>query len=66
MNSVEQSVDLRSSENDLANQAVSVFRRPFCVLLHIKTKRTAVIPAQAGIQTSVFQKYLKITANLNC
>ena len=36
MNSVEQSVDLRSSENDLANPAISVFRRPFCVLLHIK------------------------------
>ena len=36
--SVEQSVDLRSSENDLANHALSVFRRPFCVFLRIKTK----------------------------
>ena len=35
------------------------------VLLRIKTEPTAVIPAQAGIQTSVFQKYLKITVNPN-
>ena len=31
----------------------------------MKTEPTAVIPAQAGIQTSVFQKYLKITVNPN-
>ena len=43
MNSVEQSVDLRSSENDLANHAIFVFRRPFCVLLRVKTKPVAVI-----------------------
>ena len=29
----------------------------------MKTEPTAVIPAQAGIQTSAFQKYLKITVN---
>jgi len=33
--------------------------------LRIKTKPTAIIPAQAGIQTSAFQKYLKISVNLN-
>ena len=31
----------------------------------MKTEPTAVIPAQAGIQTSAFQKYLKITVNPN-
>ena len=35
------------------------------VLLRIKTEPTAVIPAQAGIQTSIFQKYLKIAVNPN-
>nr|DAP70360.1 MAG TPA: hypothetical protein [Caudoviricetes sp.] len=33
--------------------------------MRMKTEPTAVIPAQAGIQTSAFQKYLKITANPN-
>ena len=31
----------------------------------MKTEPTAVIPAQAGIQTSIFQKYLKIAVNPN-
>ena len=32
-------------------------------IMGIQKHFTAVIPAQAGIQTSVFQKYLKITVN---
>ena len=42
--SVEQSVDLRSSENDLANPALSVFRRPFCVLLYTNTNQLPSFP----------------------
>ena len=34
-------------------------------IVGIQKHFAAVIPAQAGIQTSVFQKYLKITVNPN-
>ena len=53
----------------LVSKLVKVLNYFFQVSFYSGSKRQGiliiVIPAQAGIQTSVFQKYLKITVNPN-
>ena len=59
---------LRPSENRYIGLRSNLFSDGLYVYAYIadiKKQPTVVIPTQAGIQTSIFQKYLKIAVNPN-